>query len=116
MPELTLTPEADLSTLSTDDLLDRITTIKASQKRLDHELAQLQEQLTRRVDAGDLDPLFTHNDWGFILRSGKVSYAYPLAVQKLDAGLKAAKKAAEADGTATRTVGAPFWSIRAPQP
>lgn len=115
MPELTLTPEADLTALDTDDLLERTIAIKAAQKRLDGELAQLQEELTRRVDAGDLDPTFTHSDWGFILRSGKASYAYPLAVQKLDAGLKAAKKAAEADGSATKTTGAPFWSIRGPQ-
>jgi len=115
MPELTLTPEADLAALDTDDLLERTIAIKATQKRLDGELAQLQKELTRRVDAGDLDPAFTHSDWGFILRSGKASWSYPLPVQKLDAGLKAAKKAAEADGTATRTTGAPFWSIRGPQ-
>jgi hypothetical protein len=116
MPELTLTPEADLAALSTDDLLERTITIKATQKRLEGELALLQEQLTRRVDAGELDPTFAHNDWGFILRSGKASWSYPLHVQKQDIALKAAKKAAEADGSATKTTGAPFWSIRGPQP
>lgn len=116
MPDLTLTLEADLSALSTDQLLDRTITIKATQKRLDGELALLQEELTKRVDAGELDPTFAHNDWGFILRSGKASYTYPLAVQKQDIALKAAKKQAEADGSATKTLGAPFWSIRGPQP
>ena len=116
MPELTLTPEADLTALDTDELLERTIAIKASQKALEGELAQLQEELTRRVDAGDLDPTFTHSDWGFILRSGKASWSYPLPVQKLDIGLKTAKKAAEADGSATKTTGAPFWSIRGPQP
>ena len=116
MPELTQTSEPDLIALSDDDLLNRTIAIKATQKRLDGELAQLQEELTRRVDAGDLDPTFTHSDWGFILRSGKASWSYPLYVQKQDIALKAAKKQAEADGSATKTTGAPFWSIRGPQP
>jgi hypothetical protein len=116
MPELTQTSEPDLIALSDDDLLNRTIAIKATQKRLDGELAQLQEELTRRVDAGDLDPTFAHNDWGFILRSGKASWSYPLYVQKQDIALKAAKKQAEADGSATKTTGAPFWSIRGPQP
>ena len=117
MPELTQTFEAEpITALTADQLLNRTITIKASHKRLEAELSLLQEELTKRVDAGELDPTFAHNDWGFILRSGKASYAYPLAVQKQDIALKAAKKAAEADGSATRTIGAPFWSIRAPQP
>jgi hypothetical protein len=116
MPELTLTPEADLAALDTDELLEQTIAIKAKQKRLDGELTQLQEELTRRVDAGDLDPTFSHNDWGFILRSGKASWSYPLYVQKQDIALKTAKKQAEADGSATKTTGAPFWSIRGPQP
>ena len=115
MPELTQTPEADLAALDTDELLDRTIAIKAAQKRLDGDLAQLQEELTRRVDTGDLDPTFAHNDWGFTLRGGKASWAYPAPIKASEASLKAAKKAAEADGTATKTTGAPFWSIRGPQ-
>ena len=115
MPNPTQTPEADLTALSTDDLLDRATAIKAAQKCLEGDLAQLQEELTRRVDAGDLDPTFTHNDWGFNHSNGKAIWSYPPAVKKLTEILKAAKKAAEANGTATKTTGAPFWTIRGPQ-
>ena len=115
MPELTQTLEADLANLDTDELLQRTIAIKATQKRLEGQLAQLQEELTRRVDLGNLDPTFTHNDYGFILRNGKASWSYPLPVQKQDIALKAAKKQAEADGSATKTLGAPFWSIRSPQ-
>ena len=116
MPELTQTPEADLAALDTDELLDCTIAIKATQKRLDGDLAQLQEELTRRVDAGDLDPTFTHSDWGFNHSNGKASWSYPPAVKQLTDSLKAAKKAAEANGTATKTTGAPFWTIRGPQP
>lgn len=115
MPELTQTPESDLTGLVTDELLDRTIAIKAVQKSLETGLADLQEELTRRVDTGDLDPTFAHNDWGFTLRGGKASYDYPAPIKASEASLKAAKKAAEADGTATKTTGAPFWSIRGPQ-
>jgi hypothetical protein len=112
----TVEPDQALADLPIERLLDRTIAIKATQKRLDGDLADLQEELTRRVDTGDLDPTFAHNDWGFILRGGKPSWSYPAPIKASEASLKAAKKAAEADGTATKTTGAPFWSIRSPQP
>ena len=115
MPNPTQTPEADLAALDTDHLLERTIAIKVAQKSLEGALAQLQEELTRRVDSGDLDPTFTHNDWGFNHSNGKTSWSYPPAVKQLTDSLKAAKKAAEANGTATKTTGAPFWTIRGPQ-
>ena len=53
MPNPTQTPEADLTALSTDDLLDRATAIKAAQKCLEGDLTQLQEEL---MHAGLHDP------------------------------------------------------------
>jgi hypothetical protein len=37
-------------------------------------------------------------------------------VQELEAQTKAAKKASEANGTATAKAGAPFWTIKPPKP
>jgi len=76
----------------------------------------LLDRLSELVEAGELDPGgFTHQDHAFSWSAGRKSWAYPAAVQKLEAQTKAAKKASEADGSASATTGAPFWTIKPPK-
>ena len=65
--------------------------------------------------AGQLDPSFSHNDWAFAHSSGRLSYAFPPAVQQIEQQLKAAKENAIQQGTATEKRGKPFWTIRPPK-
>jgi Skp family chaperone for outer membrane proteins len=116
MVELVQTVEAEPGLMDTDELLQHACDIKAAAKRLEASLAAIQDELTKRVEAGDLDPTFSHNDWGFTWSAGKRSWAYPPGVKAMESQLKSAKAAAEADGSATAVIGAPFWTIRAPKP
>lgn len=116
MVELTRSVDLDPAELTTDQLLDYATQIKAAQKQLEASLATLQDELTARVEAGDLDPSFTHEDWGFTWSAGRTRWAYPESVLTLEQQLKAARKTAEADGSATASTGAPYWTIREPKP
>jgi hypothetical protein len=110
-----LTPEA-LAALPEDDLLANIEATKRRIAELNDSLQAYLDDLSRRVEAGHLDPAFTHNDWSFCLSAGRRSWEYPEAVKTAEASLKAAKKAAEGDGSATPRTGSPFWTIRSPQP
>jgi hypothetical protein len=109
-----LTPEA-IAALSTDELLDLAVAIKAQTKQLAGNLALIQDELTGRMEAGELDPSFDHEDWGFSWSEGKRSWSYPDGIKTLEGQLKAAQKAAQGDGTATATRGAPFWTIKEPR-
>lgn len=109
------TPEA-LAALPEDDLLANIEATKRRIAELSGLLDAYLDDLTRRADAGDLDPTFSHNDWSFSLSPGRRTWDYPSRVRDLQAQANAAKKAAEADGSAVAKIGAPFWSIRGPQP
>jgi hypothetical protein len=117
MAELTQTVEVDLDAMDADQLLDRITEVRSAMARLKASDEALLDRLTELVDAGELDPGgFIHNDWSFSWSAGRKSWTYPAGVMGLDAQAKAAKKASEADGSATSTTGSPFWTIRAPKP
>lgn len=111
MADLTQTAEPD----PIDQKLERIITIKATQKALDDELALLQESISGLVDTAELDPAFAFNDWSFNYSPGRAKWEYPPAIGQIDSRLKSAKKAAEADGSATKTIGAPYWIIRSPK-
>jgi len=107
----------DFEQLSTDELLDHLVAVRQAMAALKAEDEALLDRLSDLVEAGELDPGgFTHNDHAFSWSAGRKSWAYPAEVQELEAQAKAAKKASEADGTATASTGAPFWSIRPPQP
>jgi hypothetical protein len=111
---------ADLNQASEPDQIDqalnRIIAVKAAQKSLDDELALLQDSISSLVDRAELDAAFTFNDWSFSYSSGRAKWSYPKAVEQIDSQLKAAKKTAESDGTATKSIGAPYWIIRSPKP
>jgi hypothetical protein len=96
-------------------LLDAVTALKAQQKQLEQELEPLLEALSAAMDAGELDPSFSHNDWAFTHNPGRLSYDFPLAVQQIEQQLKAARDAAIQQGSATEKRGRPFWTIRAPK-
>jgi hypothetical protein len=107
----------DFEQLSTDELLDHLVNVRQAMAALKAQDEALLDRLSELVEAGELDPGgFTHNDHAFSWSAGRKSWAYPAAVQQIEAQAKAAKKASESDGTATATTGAPFWTIRPPQP
>lgn len=103
--------------MTIDELLDHITDVRSALARLKATDDALLDELTRRADAGEIDPGgFSHNDWAFGWSTGRRSWIYPEPVQALEGQLRAARKAAEADGSATATTGTPFWTIKAPRP
>ena len=107
----------DFEQLSTDELLDHLVNGRQAMASLKAQDEALLDRLSELVEQGELDPGgFTHQDHAFSWSAGRKSWAYPAAVGELEAQTKAAKKASEADGTATATTGAPFWTIRPPQP
>jgi phage shock protein A len=97
-----------------EQLLDQITALKAEHKRLEQQLEALLESLSAAMASGQLDPAFSHNDWSFSHSAGRLSYAYPAAVEQIERQLKAAKEAAIQQGRATEKRGKPFWTIRPP--
>jgi len=117
MVELVQTVEVDLDAMNVDQVLDRITEVRTAMARLKASDEALLDRLTQLVDAGELDPGgFSHNDWAFSWSAGRKSWTYPAGVMGLEAQAKAAKKASEADGSATAKVGEPFWTIKPPKP
>ena len=115
MSEALQAVEADPSNISTDDLLDLACEIRHCIKRFEAHKAVIDDELSRRMEAGELDPSFSHNDWAFAYSEGRTRWAYPDSVSTLEAQVKAAKKAAEADGTAVKGTGAPFWTVKEPK-
>lgn len=95
--------------------LDAVVSLKLQIKQLSSELDTHLDALREVVDAGDLDPQFSHNDVSFDLRSGRVTYTYPPVVTELSLRLKDAQAQAVADGTAIQKVGEPFWTIKLPR-
>jgi hypothetical protein len=110
-PVATTVPAVD----GVDGLLDALTAIKAHQKQLEQQLEPLLEALCEAMAAGQLDPSFSHNDWGFAHSPGRLTYDFPLAVQQIEQQLKAAKETAIQQGSATEKRGKPFWTIRPPK-
>jgi hypothetical protein len=64
---------------------------------------------------GEIDRAsFSHKDWAISWSAGKAAYVCPADVQELEEKLKAARDAAKAAGTATKTTGNSFWTIKRP--
>jgi hypothetical protein len=117
MVELTQTVEVDLDAMDADQVLDRLVEVRQALARLKTTDEALLDRLDQLAEAGEVDRGgFSHNDWAVSWSAGRRSWSYPPGVQALEAQTKAAKKASEADGSATATTGAPFWTIRSPQP
>jgi hypothetical protein len=117
MVDLVQTAEVDLGSMDADQLLDCLIEVRTAMARLKASDETLLDRLTQLVDAGELDPGgFSHNDWAFSWSAGRKSWTYPAGVMGLEAQVKTAKKASEADGSATAKVGEPFWTIKPPKP
>jgi hypothetical protein len=117
MVDLVQTVEVDLDAMDADQVLDRITEVRSAMARLKASDEALLDRLSVLAETGEIDQGgFSHNDYAFTWSPGRKSWTYPAGVQDLEAQAKAAKKAAEADGSATATTGSPFWTIRAPKP
>jgi hypothetical protein len=117
MADLTQTVEVDLGSMDADQVLDRLVEVRQALARLKATDEALLDRLDQLAEAGEVDQGgFSHNDWAFSWSAGRRSWAYPPGVQELESKTKAAKAAAEADGSAKATTGAPFWTIRSPQP
>ena len=103
--------------MDADGILDCLIEVRSGMAKLKAADEILLDRLDQLAEAGEVDQGgFSHNDWAFTWSAGRRSWAYPAAVQELESKTKAAKAAAEADGSATATTGAPFWTIRAPKP
>jgi hypothetical protein len=112
-----LTQTVDLDQLTTDEVLDQLVQVRQALAALKASDEALLDRLDQLAEAGEVDQGgFSHNDYAFTWSAGRRSWTYPAGVQDLEAQAKAAKKAAEADGSATATTGSPFWTIRAPKP
>ena len=111
------TQTLDLDQLTTDEVLDRLVQGRQALAALKADDEALLDRLDQLAANGEIDHGgFSHNDWSFAWSAGRRTWAYPDAVQGLEAQLKTAKKAAEADGSATATTGAAFWTIKPPKP
>jgi hypothetical protein len=107
----------DLDQLTTDEVLDQLVQVRQALAAFKAKDEGLLDRLDQLAAAGEVDQGgFTHNDHAFAWSPGRKSWTYPAGVQGLEAQAKAAKKASEADGSATSTTGSPFWTIRAPKP
>ena len=102
-------------TLDPEQLLGSIVALKAQAKQIDEQLTAALDRLTHLVDECEIDQSFRYDDWAFSCQS-RTSYEYPQEVREIEGILKTARKAAEADGSATAKVGTPFWTIRSPKP
>ena len=100
--------------MTTDDLLNQLTATKRQIAELQATYDGLLDQLTAAYEAGEVDPSFNYNDWSLTYSEGRRTYTYPPAVKALEDGLKAAKRLAEANGSATAKTGAPFWTVCPP--
>ena len=106
---------ADLRAATADQVLDHLIKLRTMKAALEAADAYALDRLDELADAGEIDRGgFSHNDWPISWSAGKADYEYPSDVQKLEEKLKAAKDAAKAAGTATKTTGKSFWTIKKP--
>lgn len=116
MADLTKAPESLFDAMGPDELLDNLIGIRLAIAGLKGQDEAILDRLTELYDAGELDASFTHDDWAFSFSEGRRKWTYPDNITDLEAGVKAAKKAAEADGSATASRGASFWTVKEPRP
>jgi hypothetical protein len=110
------TQTLDLESLDADQTLNALIEVRQAMAWLKARDASLLDRLDELVEAGEIDAGgFSHNDHTFTWSAGRKSWTYPAAVQELEAQANAAKKASEADGSATAKTGAPFWTIKPPK-
>ena len=118
MAEITYTLDLqnlNLKNLSADQTLDALLDVRLALARLKATDEALLARLDELAASGEIDQGgFKHAGWSFSHSDGRTSYDYPERIKKLEEELKAAKKAAQADGTATATLGDSFWTVKPP--
>ena len=97
-----------------EELLDEIVQLKTIAAETQEQLTEHLNRLTALVDDCEIDQSFKFNDWSFSCTS-RTTYDYPGEVTEIEQIFKTAKKTAEANGSATPKVGAPFWTIKRPK-
>ncbi len=103
---------SNLETLPTDDLLQQVVTVKRGLEQAKGYYTTLCDEMSRRVETGDLDPGgFSFDDVPFAYCDGKKKWTYPDSVNTLDKSLKRTKEIARSNGSATFTAGASFWRV-----
>jgi len=103
--------------MDADQLLDCLIEVRTAMARLKEADEILLDRLSVLAEAGEVDQGgFSHRDWRITWSPGRKNWTYPAAVTGLEAQLKEAKRASEADGSALPTTGAPYWTIRGPRP
>lgn len=105
------TPVATAQPQDIDQTLERITAIKAQIKLLESQLESALDTITDAMQAGDLDPSFTHEDWSFAYHNGRLSTTYS---DQAKAAIKGIQEADLASGRASQRQGAGYWTIKAP--
>lgn len=105
------TTAAAVQSHPTNALLDRVVLLKSRIKLLEAELQGALDSLSELVQAGDIDPSFSHEDWAFSYNSGRTTTVYS---QQAKASIKAIQEADIAAGLSTAKIGAAFWTIKAP--
>lgn len=105
---MTTTPAAPAQL---DQLIGRITDLKAQIAAMSAELTTAQDQLTEALEAGDIDPSFSHDDWSFTYSQGRMTTTYS---PEAKAAIKQLQEADISMGRATQKRGAGFWTIKPP--
>jgi hypothetical protein len=111
-----LTTTDSIAAMAADEVLLALTQLRLHAKAVAAADAALLDRLDpprrlRRADQGG----FTFNDWSFSWSPGRRTWTYPEPVESLAQQLKAAQKAAQGDGSATASTGAPYWTIKPPK-
>ena len=102
--------------MTADEVLDRLIGLRKIKAALEAADAKTLDRLDELADAGEIDRGgFSHNDWEISWSAGRKSWTYPAGVLDLEAQVRAAKKASEANGSATATTGNSFWTIKRPK-
>jgi hypothetical protein len=108
--------QSQVSDFDANTVLDCLIDVRRAIAKLQAQDAALLARLDELAAAGEIDQGgFTHAGWSFSHSAGRRSWDYPSAVKALEAQAKAAKKAAEADGSATAIIGASFWTLKPPK-
>lgn len=108
--------EADPASMTADQVLDHLISLRKIKFALEAADSKALDRLDDLANAGEIDKGgFSHDDWSISWTAGRKSWTYPAGVMGLEAQSKAAKKASEADGSATATTGEPFWTIKPPK-
>ena len=94
-----------------DQLIDEVIQLKGQAKLLEAQLASAMEQLTAALQAGDIDPSFSHDDWAFTYQSGRLTTTYS---PEAKAAIKQLQDTDIQLGRAVQKRGLGFWTVKAP--